>query len=192
MVNTAKQEAWWAQCFDIWAMKHYIYRGMKSYPGIQGIWYTIIGVPMKQPVVFFFVAHLYSQDGIRWTNTLRVLHDPYWEDQTKPRCVVILRDLPLPPPPSKFKIAPEKRSWKTLLSFQGGKIRFQGECKNHPHPKWWALEKVTPTSNMAIFGIYARFLGCSVFLLFCWETLQQSKKSPTWPTKKGPPSLSIY
>ena len=22
------------------------------------------------------------------------------------------------------------------------------------YPKWWALEKVTPASNMAIFGIY--------------------------------------
>ena len=35
-----------------------------------------------------------------------LLHDPHWEDQIMPRCVVVLRDLPLHTP--KFKIAPEK------------------------------------------------------------------------------------
>ena len=32
------------------------------------------------------------------------------------------------------------------------------------------LEKVTPFLNIAIFGIYVRFLGCNIDLRFGWRT----------------------
>ena len=42
----------------------------------------------------------------------------------------------------------------------------------HGYPKWWALEKVVPAINMAIFGIYVKFLRGSYF----WNFFQASNK----------------
>ena len=51
------------------------------------------------------------------------------------------------------------------VSFRECNVTFLVSIVLHPrkltagYPKWWALEKVTFLLNMAIFGIYVRFLG---------------------------------
>ena len=44
------------------------------------------------------------------------------------------------------------------------------------------LEKMTPALNMAIFGIYVKFLGCTIFVLivFFFESWNNNSKNP-WP-----------
>ena len=57
------------------------------------------------------------------------------------------------------------------------------------YPKWWALEKVTPASNSAIFGIWLfNFWGVSCCFL-CWRVsnirfLGGAKQSPLKETQK--------
>ena len=45
--------------------------------------------------------------------------------------------------------------------------------------KWWALEKVTPALNTAIFGIYIKFLRCRFSLPPSWQKWLATEGS-TW------------